>query len=142
MPTYETLPFSSGVSKAASLTIDSSQQYKTSSGSEQLLYQDTLDFDVLDVGVTSLRASLSALTRQGSGAGTYLVRIGGTVDVANGTIVATIVTTHNAGYTLPVDGVVGPAFARPSGRQLVKITGASSGVGVLAFIKGFAVTFA
>jgi len=116
-------------------------EYSTLSGSEELLYSESVNFDALVVSIAILRASLTALTRQILGAGTYFIRVGGTAGLPDGTIFATLVTTHNAGYISTPDAAIGPPLPRPIGPQIVKITGASSGPGVLAFIEAVEVAF-
>jgi len=106
---------------------------------EQVIEEDTVDFDLLTS--PTVVASLAGLTEQTGGAsGTYRVRIGGTLGLADGTIVCTL-TTMNASYVLPPDEAAGAAFARPVGPQLVKLTANSSTLVDRARIRGFQVIF-
>jgi len=116
-------------------------EYVTSLGSEELLYQETVDFPALDPSITVVRCAMTALTRQAPGPGVYFIRVGGTAGIADGTIFATLVTTHNGGYVSTPDAAIGPPLPRPVGAQIVKVTGASGVPGVLAFIKATSVSF-
>jgi len=118
---------------------DQSERYVTGT-TEQVLSESTEDFDLLIV-LANVKCTLNALSRQSGGAtGTYRVRVGGTLGAADGAIVAQFSTTL-AAYALPPVQVVGSPFARPSGRQLVKLTAVSDTAGQRAFARASQIVF-
>ncbi len=59
------------------------------------------------------------------GPGTYRLRIGGTSGEPDGVLRATLVVPGAGGFPYTADGVFSPAFTKPAGPVLVKITGES-----------------
>lgn len=111
---------------SSSVEIDEQGPFADSSGTEKLAYQAVFDFGVLG---GSLIAAFAAMVKTASGTATFRLRIGGTPDNADGTVVATLTTTSS---TFVKAGQSSGAFANPSGLQLVTVTlqGPSSGVDV------------
>ena len=100
-----------------------------------------IDFDLLDPNITSTSLSPSRrLQKQSAGTGAYRIRLGGTYNTNDGTDLVDLLTGH-AAYGNTPDSTTGPAFARPVGVQLVKLTGARSAAGGTASIQGIEVVF-
>lgn len=106
---------------------------------EEVIVEEGVNFDLLTS--TYMVCRITALTRQTGGAiGTYRVRVGGTIGVADGVEVALLNTT-NASYITPPDTASGIPTVRPTGPQLVKITARASAVGERARVRGYQIAF-
>lgn len=106
---------------------------------EELVAQTTFNFGLLET--PSIYGVLTGLTEQTGGAsGTYRIRYGGSSNTADGSEVLALTTT-NANFVVPPDTVSSPAFTRPSGPQLVKVTARASFPGAIARIRAFQVAF-
>jgi hypothetical protein len=120
---------------------DDREKIATNGDTEDVLANWAIDFDLLAPAITNLAVTISAFTRQSAGSGAYRVRLGGTYNTNDGTDLVDLLTAHSAYQDTP-DFTTGPAFARPSGVQLVKLTGARSAGGGTASIQGLEIVFA
>lgn len=129
------LPGSSGAGALPKdIQLEPPEEQYSDGMSETWLWERAVDFDQLDPGIVTVAASLVGLTQQTGGAsGDYRIRLDGTIGDADGTEICHLTTT-SAIYATPPDRQVGSAFARPSGRHLVKLTARASLAGARASI--------
>ena len=106
----------------------------SSLGTEEVLYQWEGDFGTLPV---SLTAELVASFLSVSGTATFKLRLGGSDNVADGTVLMTI-TQAVASFQVKSGS---DSLTNPTGLLFVKLTATSSGVGVDAMARGPTVTF-
>lgn len=90
-----------------------------------------INFD--DVTVDQVIARLIVPARVSSGTGTFAVRIGGTLGLPDGAILASGTTTSTS--ETPVNALAS-AIAKPSGLQLLQLTLKNGTVGAYAYCKG------
>jgi hypothetical protein len=119
---------------------DDREKIATLGATEDVLGNWAIDFDLLDPNIVNLAVTFSAFTKQSAGTGAYRIRLGGTYNTNDGTDLVDLLTGH-AAYGNTPDSTTGPAFARPVGVQLVKLTGARSAAGGTASIQGIEVVF-
>ncbi len=111
-----------GTGDLESLAWHESASYSVDAEIETWVAEVAFDFDLLDASIGLLECQLTGLSKQlDSATATYRVRLDGTPGGIDGTVLAALTTT-NAAYVIPPDTVTGPAFARPAGTHLLKVT--------------------
>lgn len=125
-------------SGASFVLVESEDQKLTVGTNETLLAEESVDFDLLSS--TDITCQLTALTKQSVGDGTYRIRVGGTLGAADG-IEAVALTTTQVNYPIAPDRVIGSSFTRPTGTQLVKITGVGTNIGAEVRLRAFQIVF-
>jgi len=104
--------------------------YATDAGSEVLFKQVLADFSGLTAG--SISIAFAATIRALDGAtGTFRVRVGGTDNAADGTVLATLTTTSSSFTAVSTSATV----TNPTGLQKCKLTGQSSSIGADVQVK-------
>ena len=121
-PTRHTFT-TSGAGGPTSPTIqagDNDEWVTNSTGAEEVGPQEPVNFDEIPaLSFPNLAARLTGIVRVSGGTGTVRVRVGGTIDGADGTVIVT---------SDPINGTTDATFekaatvAKPTGLQLVKIT--------------------
>lgn len=114
-------------------TYASDRHVGTKATAEELLYQWSDDLGTGGAAPVELAAAIRAT---GSATARFRVRLGGTVDATDGTLVAEINTT-NAAWT---ERSTSATVTLTAGQQLIKVTGLISSAGQEAQIDGVVVT--
>lgn len=123
-------PAGTGGTGGAGVSPDFDGLYATDAGAEVLFKQVLADFSGVPAG--SISVMFAATIRALDGAtGTFRVRVGGTDNAADGTVVATITTTSSS-FTAVSTSVV---ITNPTGLQKCKLTGQSSAIGADVQVK-------
>lgn len=123
-PPGEAGPAGTGGTSGAGVSPDFDGLYATDAGSEVLFKQVLADFSTLTAG--SISIAFAATIRALDGAtGTFRVRVGGTDNAVDGTVLATITTTSSTFTAVSISATV----TNPVGLQKCKLTGQSSSVG-------------
>lgn len=123
-------PTGTGGAGGAGVAPDFDGLYATDAGSEVLFKQVLADFSTLTAG--SISVMFAATIRALDGAtGTFRVRVGGTDNAVDGTIIATITTTSSTFTAVSTSATV----TNPEGLQKCKLTGQSSSVGADVQVK-------
>lgn len=111
--------------------IEDPREYYSTGTSEVWVAEYLMDFSGLG---STVSIALYALTRQDvTVGGTYIVRVGGTTGVADGTICVTLVTSQSSFPSTP-DFQTG-TVSNPGGKKLVKISVAAASFSAKARIK-------
>ncbi len=118
----------------ASTSIGQAAQMAVNATAEEVIFRSVIDFGALGGSITG---ELTAQVLVTSGTGTYRLRLGGTPDNADGTVLATA-TTSSATY---VNTSATATFANPTGLQIVKVTAQNSVSLQDARIRAVVVTF-
>jgi hypothetical protein len=107
----------------------------TSSGDEEIIWQELVDFDDLPVG--NVTAKLTGLVFSTAGTSVFNLRVGGTLD---NPLDGTVRGTFSTGSATPVVINTSSTFTNPTGKVLIKITGKSSINGETAALRVYNVT--
>jgi hypothetical protein len=116
------------------LTLSHVGELSQSGVTEQLIYEENVNFD--DIPTGNIEARLTALTMAATGAETFNLRVGGTIGAIDGTIRATVGGAVGAWAQVTNKGA---AFANPTGQQLVKITALNADAGGTGRIRGISI---
>jgi len=126
---------SGGGGGAGGFVIDQSAQMAVGDTTERVVYEAEVDFTGFGGTVTF---ELIAQIAVASGTGTYRLRLGGTTDTADGTVLITRTTTNSA--PTPTSGTA--TAANPTGLARVKVTAQNSVLNQDATIRDLVVTLA
>lgn len=107
----------------------------TSSGSEDVVTQP-LYFDFDDVSWATVACRLMGAAKVTAGTGTLRVRLGGTIGMSDGTLIAQGTVTSSSYSTI---GALGTSFVNPGGEKLIQVTIANDTNGATSYFNGITI---